>query len=101
VRGDRGPLRPTLRIAPPWLWGADACPVVAVLLASANEKKADETIPDPKGREFWTPLPFSLLIGLFRGPHEGAMIAILDPWQANPGWWGEGYAPVAAVLVPP
>jgi hypothetical protein len=23
-------------------------------------RQADETIPDPKGREFWTPLPFSL-----------------------------------------
>jgi hypothetical protein len=26
------------------------------------------------------------------------MIAILDPWQADAGSWGEGHAPFGAVL---
>jgi hypothetical protein len=40
---------------------------------------ADESIPDPKGRESWTPQPFPLQNSPFWGPHEGAIVAILDP----------------------
>jgi hypothetical protein len=37
---------------------------------------------------------------VFRGPPEGAMIAIVDPRQADLVMVGEGHAPVGAVLVP-
>jgi hypothetical protein len=31
----------------------------------AVKRRADETIPDPKGRESWTPKPFPLHNSLF------------------------------------
>jgi len=54
---------------------------VAAVLASAG--KADESIPDPKGRESRTPRTFPCKSASFRGPPEGAMIAIVDPLQAD------------------
>lgn len=82
---------------------ADA-PVLAVLLASVK-KKADESIPDTKGRESWTPKHFPLQIGSFLGTATVAMMAIADP----SGWHpfaasgavvvGEGHAPVVGVLL--
>jgi hypothetical protein len=46
-------------------------PVLAVLLASEAGKKADEAIPDTKGRESWTPKHFPLQIGNFLGTATG------------------------------
>ena len=61
--------------------------------------KADESIPAPKGRGSWTPKPFPLQIDSFLGTATGAIIAILDPSQADAVIVGEGDAPVVAVLL--
>src|SRR2546421_6183802 len=42
-------------------------------------REPDESIPDPKGRESWTPQPFPLQNRPFWGPREGAIVAFLDP----------------------
>jgi hypothetical protein len=65
-----------------------------------TSRKADESIPDTKGRESRTPTDFPLHNTRFWGPRGGAIIAILDPWQADAVMVGAGHAPVAAVLVP-
>jgi hypothetical protein len=46
-------------------------------------RKADESIPDTKGRESRTPTDFPLHNSRFWGPQEGTIIAILDPWQTD------------------
>ena len=61
-------------------------------------REPDESIPDPKGRELWTPQPFPLQNSLFWGPHEGAIVAFLDPRAVAGVLVGEDHAPVAAVL---
>jgi hypothetical protein len=42
-------------------------------------RRADESIPDPKGRESRTPTDFPLHDSRFCGPRGGAIMAILDP----------------------
>jgi hypothetical protein len=59
-----------------------AIPVVAVLVPAV--KKADESIPDTKGRESWTPKHFSLQIGSFLRTATVAMMAITDPSGLHP-----------------
>jgi hypothetical protein len=55
--------------------------------------KADESIPDPKGRESWTqglsPAQQPVL-----GPREGAIIAFLDPEHSAVRLGGEGHTPL-------
>jgi hypothetical protein len=82
--GDRGSLWPAgLRSRQPHRdGGRGACPVVAVLLASS--KQPDESIPDTKGRESWTPEHFYLQIGSFLGTATVAMMAIADPSSRHP-----------------
>jgi hypothetical protein len=82
--------------------GEGHAPVVAVLLASAKKKKADESIAAPKGRA--DPEPhglFSCKSAGFRDPPEGTMIAIVDPQASRRRMVGEGHAPVLAVLLAP
>jgi len=55
-------------------------------------RQANESIPDPKGRESRT-RGFFPANRHFRGVAGGAMIAIFDPCQANPGWWAKANAP--------
>jgi hypothetical protein len=71
---------------------------VGVLVGFAAQ--ADESIPAPKGRESRTPTDFPLHNSLFQRPRQGAIIAILDPCQADAVSVGEGHAPVVAVPVP-
>jgi hypothetical protein len=47
-------------------------------------RQADESIPDTKGRESWTPKHFSLQIGSFLGTATVAMMAIADPSGRHP-----------------
>jgi hypothetical protein len=47
-------------------------------------KMAEESIPDTKGRESWTPKHFSLQIGSFLGTATVAMMAIADPSGRHP-----------------
>ena len=47
-------------------------------------RKADESIPDTKGRESWTPKHFSLQIGSFLGTATVAMMAIAGPSGRHP-----------------
>jgi hypothetical protein len=70
---------------------------VAVLLASV--KKADESIAAPKGHGPRTPAGFSLQTSRFKGPPEGAMIATMDPRQADAVMVGEGHAPLWQYLL--
>jgi hypothetical protein len=83
--------------------GEGHTPVVAVLLASADE--ADESIPAPKGSESRTPRPFPLQTGRFLGGHDGGHDADRGPlWPApsaaSPAvMMGEDDAPVVAVLL--
>jgi hypothetical protein len=81
--------------------GAGHAPVVAVLLGSAKEKKR-QTSPflPPKGTDPPDPTDFPLQTSCFQGTAEGAMIAIVDPGQADAQMWARGHAPVGAVLVP-
>ena len=51
-----------------------------------------ERTPDPAGC-------FPCKTPVFRGPPEGAMIAVVDPRQADAVMVGEGHAPVVAVLL--
>jgi hypothetical protein len=69
----------------------------AVLRPAA--KKADEPIAAPKGRESRTPRTFPCKLAGFRGPHEGAIIAILDPWRVDAEMMGRRPCPVVAVLL--
>jgi hypothetical protein len=46
---------------------------------SRADEKADESIPDTKGRESWTPKHFPLQIGSLLGTATVAMMAIADP----------------------
>jgi hypothetical protein len=62
--------------------GEGHAPVGAVLLAQAE---ADESIPDTKGRESWTPQAFSLQIGSFLGTATVAMMAIADTPRPRAG----------------
>jgi hypothetical protein len=48
----------------------------------------------PKGHGPPAPAAFPLQTGHFKEPPEGAMIAIVDPWQADAVVVGEGHAPV-------
>jgi hypothetical protein len=57
------------------------------------QKKADESIPAPKGRGSWTPKPFPLQIDSFLGTATGAIIAILDPWLADASMGGRRPCP--------
>jgi len=54
------------------------------VLDAETGAEADETIPDPKGRESWTPQPFPLQTGRFLGATTGAMMAIADPLGRAP-----------------
>jgi hypothetical protein len=90
----------------PVLLGEGRAPVVPVLVP-AVKKKADESIPDTKGRESWTPKHFSLQIGSFLGTATGGHDGDRGPlWPApssppSPAFIvGEGHAPVVGVLVP-
>ena len=56
-------------------------------------RKADESIPDTKGRESRTPTDFPLHNRRFWGPREGAIIAILDPWEPDAVWRAEARPP--------
>jgi hypothetical protein len=74
-------------------------PIVAVLLA--QEAKADESIPDPKGRESRTPTDFPLHNIRVLGAEGRGHHRLAGPlWQANARWVGEAHVPVVAVLVP-
>jgi hypothetical protein len=53
----------------------------------------------PKGR-IADSRAFSLQTGLFWGRWEGAIIAILDPWPADGGWWEKAMAPLWQYFVP-
>jgi hypothetical protein len=46
---------------------------------SARREEADESIPDPKGRESWTPSLFPCKRAAFRGPRKGVKMPIADP----------------------
>jgi hypothetical protein len=70
---------------------------------SSTAAKADETIPDPKGRESWTPKPFPLQKDRFQGTTKGGHDADLGPLCPAPLFAaslavvvGEGHAPVVA-----
>ena len=61
--------------------------------------QADESIAAPQRAR--TPDPAGCCpckTTVFRGPPEGAMIAVVDPRQADAVMVGEGDAPVVAVL---
>ena len=60
--------------------GGGHAPVVAVLLA----RQADESIAAPKGDGPGPLRAFSLQTTRFRGPPEGAVIAIMDPGKPTP-----------------
>jgi hypothetical protein len=61
-------------------------------------KKADESIPAPKGHGPPDPAACPLQIANFQGPPEGAIIAFLDPfWRAPTLISGGSHAPVVAV----
>jgi hypothetical protein len=47
-------------------------------------RKADESIPDPKGRGSWTLKHFFLQIDSFLGTATVAMMAIADPSGRHP-----------------
>jgi hypothetical protein len=54
--------------------------------------QADESIPDPKGRESWTPSLFPCKSAAFRGPRKGAKMPIADPSAGTSprlalSWW--------------
>jgi hypothetical protein len=73
---------------------------------SRLQKKADESIAAPKGRESRTPSLFPCKRATSWGAATVAMMAIADPlvgtlFAASVAVVvGEGHAPVAAVLVP-
>ena len=47
----------------------------------------------PKGTDPGTLRIFPCKGSVFKGPPEGAIIAIVGPWQADAGWWARGPAP--------
>jgi hypothetical protein len=59
----------------------------------ARGEEGDESIPDTKGHESWTPKHFSLQIGIFLGNRDGAIMANSrtppagTPSAASPPWW--------------
>ena len=67
--------------------------------------QADESIPDPKGRESWTPKPFPLQKDRFQGTTKGGHDADRGPSGRRPFAAsgavvvGEGHAPVVGVLL--
>ena len=71
---------PSSPLASPWSWARVHSRVVAVLVPAV--KKADVSMADTKGRESWTPKPFSLQIESFPGTSMGAMMAIADTLPA-------------------
>jgi len=58
------------------------------------------SIPDPKGRESWTPTDSPLHYGRFWGPREGAIVAFWTPAVAGV-LVGEDHAPLRQYLPPP
>jgi hypothetical protein len=67
-------------------------PIVAVLLA--QEAKADESIPDPKGRESRTPTDFPLHNIRVLGAEGRGHHRLAGPlWQADARWVGESPCP--------
>jgi hypothetical protein len=54
----------------------------------------------PKGTDPQTLWLFPCTRAVFRGPPEGAMIAVMDPRQADAAVVAKGHAPVVAGLVP-
>jgi hypothetical protein len=79
-------------------WGEGHAPVVAVLCGQGMDVgKARRVHCGPQRAR--TPDPascFPCKTGIFRGPPEGAMIAIVDPMQPDAVMVGEGHAPVVA-----
>jgi hypothetical protein len=88
----------TPKASQPQTVGEGHAPLVAVLLASA---KADESIPDTKGRESWTPKHFPLQIGIFLGTatggHDGdrgSLWSAPSSPLASPCWWAKAMPPL-------
>jgi hypothetical protein len=55
--------------------------------------------PGPKGRKSRTPLTFPCITVCFRDRGKGPSSPSWTLWQTDAGWWGEGHAPVVAVLL--
>jgi hypothetical protein len=61
--------------------------------SKAKKKQWSPLLP-PKGTDPRTLWLFPCKPAVFRGPPEGAMIATMDPWQADAVVVGEGHAPL-------
>jgi hypothetical protein len=57
-------------------------------------EKADESIAAPKGHGSRTLRLFPCKPAVFRGPPEGAVIAIVDPGKPTPWWWAKAKPPL-------
>jgi hypothetical protein len=64
------------------------------VLAPGTGRKALELISAPKERGPRTLRLFPCKPGRFKGPPEGAMIAVVDPGRADAVMVGEGHAPL-------
>jgi hypothetical protein len=73
--------------------GEGYAPVVAVLSRRQTGRQWSPLLP-PKGTDPRTLWLFPCKPAVFRGPPEGAMIATMDPWQADAVVVGEGHAPL-------
>jgi len=75
--------------------GEGHAPVVAVLVRAVRQTSPSRTLKDANHGH---PRTFPCITAVYGDRWEGAIIAILDPWQADAVMGGEGDAPVAAVL---
>jgi hypothetical protein len=80
--------------------GEGACPDVGS--TSLAVKKAVESIAAPKGRGPPGSAAFPLQTGIFKGPPEGAMIAVVDPQASRRReWWARAMPPLWQYLSAP
>jgi hypothetical protein len=73
--------------------GRRPCPVVAILLEGKKKRRRVHCCP----QRAWTPDPCGFSPckpAVFKGPPEGAMIAVVDPRQADAVMVGEGHTPL-------
>ena len=80
--------------------GEGHAPVLAVLLA-VSKKKADESIPDPKGRESWTPRTFPCITAVSGDRGKGPSSPCWTPRQTDAVMVGEAMPPLWQYLFPP